>query len=286
MRAWIKENPQNVRGLMTFAALLIENERWDEAKQTLQAGHRPVSRVRRQRQPVLAAGGNSCQAGRHRQPKRTSWRRLAERDADAGATYLRLIEIAEAEEDWESLHRNAERLMAVNPLTPHPHIVRLPEWPNSTDQPETAMRAYRSLLVMDPDDPAELHYRLASNYRELDSTPDAKRHVLMALENAPRFRDSTEVVAGTGRGRRLRRRFPQRASSSETPAVAGVGPESERTEPSQRFLVFSIDSLEDRIFMIRNGLIVPAAAGDLWKFIRPTRDFAGDAEVVGEGDAG
>jgi hypothetical protein len=49
------------------------------------------------------------------------------------------------------------------------------------------------LLVLDPSDPAEAHYRLARLLQQAGD-PQAKRHVLQALEEAPRFREAHQLL--------------------------------------------------------------------------------------------
>src|SRR5690606_18803257 len=102
---------------------------------------------------------------------------LASRDADAGQAFLRLIELAHEQDDTEALARNAERLIAVNPLTQHPHTA-LASAAESLGRPQQAVSALRSLLHLEPADPALLHYRLARNLDEVDEQPQARRHVL------------------------------------------------------------------------------------------------------------
>ena len=56
-----------------------------------------------------------------------------------------------------------------------------------------AAASLESLLLLAPDDTADLNYRLARSYRHLDD-PRAKRHLLLALEAAPRFRAAQELL--------------------------------------------------------------------------------------------
>jgi tetratricopeptide (TPR) repeat protein len=102
------------------------------------------------------------------------------------------MELGEGAGDWRAVEENANRYLAVNPLVPPPHAY-LGRASEALDQPERAAEAYRVLLMLDPPDPAEAHFRLA---RVLHRTgdPAAKRQVLMALEEAPRFRDAHELL--------------------------------------------------------------------------------------------
>jgi tetratricopeptide (TPR) repeat protein len=75
----------------------------------------------------------------------------------------------------------------VKPLLAQPHQVleesaaKLQEWP-------TVISALESLLALNPDDPADLHFRQAAAFEHLGDFPKAKLHVLMSLEHAPRYR--------------------------------------------------------------------------------------------------
>jgi len=124
--------------------------------------------------------------------ERAALEKLAALEADAPDAYLRLMEIAEAGNDWKSVAQNAERFLAVNPLLPQPYrgLARAGE---ELGQTAATIAAYRKLLLLDPADPADVHFRLAQLLRESDA-PSAKRHVLLALEEAPRFRAAHQLL--------------------------------------------------------------------------------------------
>ena len=102
------------------------------------------------------------------------------------------MELDSAAKDWNGATRNANRFLAVNPLVPQPYrcLARASE---ALGRDPQAIQAYRTLLLLDPPDPAEMHYQLA---RLLHKTgdPGAKRQVLQALEEAPRFRDAHRLL--------------------------------------------------------------------------------------------
>jgi tetratricopeptide (TPR) repeat protein len=110
---------------------------------------------------------------------------LAELSPDATDAFARLIELARARSDWTAMQTNAARYAAVNPLQPLPHRAAA-EAAEALGKKPAAIAAYRTLLQLDPTDPAEIHYRLARLLRETGD-PGAKREVLLALEEAPRF---------------------------------------------------------------------------------------------------
>ena len=59
---------------------------------------------------------------------------------------------------------------------------------------EDAVLEYQAHLSLQPHDRADAHYRLAQAYRRLDRLAEARRHVLYALEIAPRFRAALSLL--------------------------------------------------------------------------------------------
>ncbi|MEX0585187.1 MAG: hypothetical protein WD176_00995, partial [Pirellulales bacterium] len=53
------------------------------------------------------------------------------------------------------------------------------------------------------DDPATLHYRLARLLAETGEPADARRHVLLALERAPRYREAQALLLTLVRSREV-----------------------------------------------------------------------------------
>jgi tetratricopeptide (TPR) repeat protein len=125
--------------------------------------------------------------------ERAALEAFVSRDAGAGSALLRLIELDGAEEDWQRLAEHARAMLAVNPLIPAPHrgLARAAE--RLGDAPE-AIVAYRSLSRLDQTDPAEIHFRLAGLLRQEGRADEARREVLRALEEAPRFREAHRLL--------------------------------------------------------------------------------------------
>jgi len=86
--------------------------------------------------------------------------------------------------DWPVVAVNAERYLAVNPLLPQPYrfYARAAE---AEGKWKPAAEAWRTLLRLDPPDPADANYHLARLLHQLGD-PAAKRYLLDALEEAPR----------------------------------------------------------------------------------------------------
>jgi tetratricopeptide (TPR) repeat protein len=131
--------------------------------------------------------------------ERKALEKLARIDSQALDTYKRLLEIAEGDKNWQQIQENGERYLAVNPLNPVPYKY-LAEAQEALGKDREAIRSYRVMLMMDPEDPSQVHFRLA---RQLQKTgePDAKRQVLMALEEAPRFREAQRLLLEMNRAK-------------------------------------------------------------------------------------
>ena len=188
---WFAERTNNYYALVFQAKKLMREKQFEEAKAPLQRLIElfPDHVSRDSPYPLLAEV--------HRTLNETNAERrvlevYAERDADGVDAYLRLIELAALDEDWDVVRKTAEKFLAVNPLVPQPYRY-LAKASEALDQPASAIQAYRTMLLLDPPDPAEVHYRLAKLLFQ-SGDPAAKRHVLKALEEAPRYREAHKLL--------------------------------------------------------------------------------------------
>ena len=117
---------------------------------------------------------------------------LAALEADDIDTYARLMELGVEAKDWGAVATNATRYLAVNPLVALPYRY-LAEAAEKLNQPESAIAACTTLLQLDPPDPAGTHFLLARLLHQKGDA-SAKRHLLQALEEAPRFRDAHRLL--------------------------------------------------------------------------------------------
>jgi tetratricopeptide (TPR) repeat protein len=118
--------------------------------------------------------------------------RVAMEDDEALPAYQRLMELAAAGGEWEEVERSARRYLAVNPLVELPYRF-LAQAAEHRQETRIGIEAYRALLALEPSDPAEVHYQLARLlYRSGDR--QARRHLLQALEEAPRYRAALDLL--------------------------------------------------------------------------------------------
>ncbi len=181
----------NFYKLSQAAADAIEQKKWDEAKPSLQKlielfpGYAGPDSAYAMLAAVHRAKGELAE-------EKKVLSELARRSDDVVEAYLRLAELCAAEKDWAGTLENAERLAAVNPLLPACHRYRAMA-ADHLGQAEKAIVNYETLLKLDPPDPAEIHFRLAELFHGKDDNR-AKRHLIDALEMAPRFRKAHALL--------------------------------------------------------------------------------------------
>jgi len=188
---WAARNPKNFYALTLNARRLIGEKKFADAKAPLQKliaeypGHRGADNAYTMLAGVHRALGEAKE-------ERDVLAKLAAIDADALEAFQRLMELAADAKDWRSVEANAQRHLGVNPLTPLPwrHVARAHE---ELGKPVHAIDAWQKVLALDPPDPAEIHFRLGKLMHQTGN-PLARRHVLQALEEAPRFRDAHKLL--------------------------------------------------------------------------------------------
>jgi tetratricopeptide (TPR) repeat protein len=191
LEEFVKNNPNNFEALMQQAAKLIRAKEWTEAKVPLQ---KLIELYPNQYEPDSAY---ALLARVHRELHEADaelaiLKKLTELSAEATEAFERLIELARERQDWPEMLANAERYTGVNPLNPLPHRAKA-EADEALGKKSDAIAGYRMVLQLDPLDPAEVHYRLARLLRETGD-PAAKRELLLALEEAPRFRAALKLL--------------------------------------------------------------------------------------------
>ncbi len=191
VQAFLMENPQNFWARQTHALGLLAQEDWIGAAQAAQAlidlfpdyaeennGYLLLARAHR--------GNGKAKA------EATALRELASRKVDVAPVFQRLLEIDLESENWEPLLENAERQLAINPFIKTAHHCRACAAQALGKEP-VAINSYQKLLKLSPPSPADVNYQLAKLFST--TKPEvAKRHVLDALVEAPRFRAAHELL--------------------------------------------------------------------------------------------
>lgn len=224
LEGWVKEHPKNFVGLMALAQRQLSAKKLDEAVQTLEQ----LIKI----YPTYIGGDNSYErlASVYQKLERAAEERkvlqqfVATND-DAVSANLRLVELQTAAADWPALEQTAARLFAIDPLLNEPHSIRATV-AEKRDHPAAASQALSRLLLLAPDDPADIHFRLAKSLHAQGKMKDAKRQTLMALEEAPRYRDAHQLLLKLVRQEQSKP-SPTKVSPEESPAKEATTGENE-----------------------------------------------------------
>lgn len=191
--AWSRERPDNYWALRAIARVKAregEHRRAAEALETI----RESGALSGERGGVLEELAGLYQTLEDTERERAVLREWVGRSSDALPGLIRLIELGREEEDWEQVRADCERVLAIQPLLPIGHQ-RLAEAAERLHDPKRVVTSLKSLAALDPIDRAGLNYRMAKALRDLEQPDRAKRHLLMALEDAPRYRDALRTLA-------------------------------------------------------------------------------------------
>ena len=119
--------------------------------------------------------------------------RWIELDADSLEARLRAMELATAAQDWETARRFCESALAIQPLLPELHRRRI-GIARELGRHEAALASSRALLALGTEELADTHYECALALRALGRVAEARREVLRAIEEAPRFRAAHRLL--------------------------------------------------------------------------------------------
>jgi len=188
---WLNKHPNSLWALSLKAKSLLADHKWAEAIVPLR---KIISLY-----PKDIDKDNPYQllAEAHRnlgetQEEAEALRTLAGLSSDAAGAYNRLMEIGMEQKNWPQVVENGEKYLAVYPMLSAVYW-RLGRANEELGRTEPAVQAYQHLLLLDPSDPVEVNYRLARLLQQRDPVA-AKRYLLEALADAPRFREGHQLL--------------------------------------------------------------------------------------------
>jgi Tfp pilus assembly protein PilF len=188
---WGEKHPNNYGVMLQNASKLMGEKKWVEAKTLLD---RLIEAYPEQRGPEsaykLLAAVHSARG--ETEQERAALAKLAALDYESPETYLRLMELGAAAKDWPDVAVNADRFLQVNPLIAPPYRYLAEARKQLGDAP-AAIQSNRTLLLLDPANPSEVHFELAQLLHG-QKDPEARRQVLQALEDAPRNRAALNLL--------------------------------------------------------------------------------------------
>jgi tetratricopeptide (TPR) repeat protein len=185
----LKANPDNYFLSTALAEQHLANQQWLEAAELLAALHEAFP-------SDAATARNLARCYRELNQvaqERATLQQLAATDADAFGSFERLAELAADAGSWEEVRQRAEQMIGVNPLQPvsQQWLARAAE---KQQDPVAMIASHNALLQMEPADPAAVFLKLALAHEQLGDRTLAKRRVLQALNEAPRYREAHQVL--------------------------------------------------------------------------------------------
>lgn len=191
--AWKLAHPKNYYIRLEQAQKLLETRDWAGAKPVLEALAADYAGEHRADNPLWLLAVAERHLG-DTNAEFASLETFSRHESDFADLYLHLIELSQARQDWPAVTKYAQQLLAINPLIPEPYAA-LAQADAALGANDSAIDANRKLLLLDPPDPVEVHYQLARLlHARGDADTEAKRQVLQALEDAPRFRAAQQLL--------------------------------------------------------------------------------------------
>ncbi len=191
LKTWLDRHPENLTALLTLARQAIAGQRWAEARDLAERAIKLVP-DHTGHDGAYPLWVEALRESGDRAAERTALQTWTARIDAANTANLRLMTLAAADQDWPAVVQGAQRFLAVNPLVAAPYEKLALAGEAQGDLP-AAQAAWRTLLRLDPPNPAEIHYRLADVLARAGD-PAAKHHVLAALEDAPRHRSALALL--------------------------------------------------------------------------------------------
>jgi len=192
LMTWARRNPAHYQGRLLAAQMLIKLNQPEKARQLLDEAALLFPQAPGD-DSALAQVAALRRAQGDSDGERTALLQVAAVSSTASASLIRLLEIERDRQNWPGLQQQASRLIEVNPLIPQPYQAQSQAAEQLNDVSQ-ALTALETLLQLAPSDPADLHYRLAVQLHKANRQEEARRAVLQALEQAPRFRKALSLL--------------------------------------------------------------------------------------------
>ena len=192
VETWLVEHPESYWGLRGQCQVMISAKKWDEAL-VIAEKLRTMLPDDSSNEGVYSILASIYRGKENNAEERSALVELAERSSDCREALLRLIEIDEKQNDWASLEKWCEKMQAINPIRSDLQQLRSLTY-EKLGNTVKAVEALSACLDLQPTDPANIHFRLAVSLQSLGKKELAKRQVLMALEESPRYRAAMDLL--------------------------------------------------------------------------------------------
>ena len=188
----LKVSPNHYPGLGAYAAIMLKSGQEESAVKTL---NKMIELY-----PEYIEQGNAYQklAELFKNSKKAKLeeevlRKFIKVNANSEQSFERLIEMSQNVKDWNKSKDYAQRLIGVNPLSALAYKTLGVASFNSGEIEDARKYFSKALICREKRYNSEVHFHLAKIYKGKDNKL-AKRHVLMCLEDAPRFRDAYKLL--------------------------------------------------------------------------------------------
>ena len=211
----LRAQPNNYWAFLAGIEESISKKQWSEARNLLDAMFKRAPNGFQTPKPYL------LQAAVWRELKdetkeQTALENAVAVDGNQFDAFVRLTALETARTNWPAVGKWSQRASGMNPFASGPYRA-LAKAAEELNQGPQALRTYETLLKLEPLNPAALHFAIA-RLQHTTEPDQARRHLLLALEDAPRYREAHRLLFQL-----------QRARDAATPGTAGPSP----AEPNQ-----------------------------------------------------
>ena len=189
---FLKSNPRHIPALASYASLCLKEGKENEAEETLK---KIISLY-----PDGVEQGNAYEklADLYRNKKdfkqeEEVLKKFVLKSANSESSYQRLAEMSQKNGNWNKTKEYASRLLGVNPLSAYAYKTLGLACMKSGDATKAESYFEKALKCKESIYKSQVHFHLAEIFKGRDNKK-AKRHVLMCLEDAPRFRDAYKLL--------------------------------------------------------------------------------------------
>ncbi len=195
----LAEKPNSYTAQLMLVTQLVSDEDWQEAKLAVE---RLLTLYPEDAEQGggLALEAKVARALNDQVTELSALERLTKLSNDNLPALLRLIQLHRESQSWDKLREVAGQLLAVQPLIATGHEAWI-EAVEKLGKPAEATSSLRALQQLAPLDPADLHYRLARSLFAAGQIDEARREVLYALEESPRYREAQELLLAVTQAR-------------------------------------------------------------------------------------
>lgn len=190
-KAFLEQHPQNFPATLFYASLLIKDERLEDAESVLQ---KLLERIPED-DSLNGPRRLLAEIYKRRQMPSKEIETLSEHlkySADDLVAALRIQELYEMEQKLDGVAEAGHVIFAIDPFQPAA-LARTAAAAESLGQVDFAVSQLASLLELQKDDVARLHFRIAGLLKSSDPAK-SRRHVLLSLAQAPRYREAHKLL--------------------------------------------------------------------------------------------